>query len=177
MIAMQNIDIARLHTAPVHLIGQQWMLITGGKPGVCGKDFNTMTASWGGLGFLWNKPVAYIFVRPNRHTHGFIEAEQGLTLSFMPEACREKLVYCGRNSGREVDKMAETGLQALTMESGLVAIAGAELVLECRKLFRTTLQQSDFLDWEGVSPRFYNEADPLHDLYICEITAAYAGVV
>ncbi len=170
---MQKTDPISIHTSPAQLIGSQWMLITAGKPGSCGKDWNTMTASWGGLGFLWNRPVAYIFVRPNRHTHGLMEAEQGLTLSFMPEACRDKLVYCGRNSGRDVDKMAATGMNPLVLESGLVAIEGAELVLECRKLFRTSLQQADFIDWSEVSPRWYNEADPLHDLYICEITAAW----
>ena len=170
---MQKIDINSLHCSPAGLIGQQWMLISAGKPGVCGKDFNTMTASWGGLGFLWNKPVAYVFIRPNRHTHGFTEQEDMLTLSFMPESCREKLVFCGRNSGRDVDKMAATGLSACATEGGSVAIDGAELVLECRKLFRTTLQQADFVDWSSVSPRFYNDTDPLHDKYICEITAAY----
>ncbi len=170
---MHNIDFTSITANAAKLIGSQWMLITAGKPGSCGKDWNTMTASWGGLGYLWNRPVACIFVRPNRHTHGFIEAEQGLTLSFMPETFREKLVYCGRNSGREVDKMAETGMAPLTLESGLVAIEGAELVLECRKLFRTSLQQADFIDWSDVSPRWYNDADPLHDMYICEITAAW----
>ncbi len=170
---MHKIDFTTITANAATLIGSQWMLITAGKPGSCGKDWNTMTASWGGLGYLWNRPVACIFVRPNRHTHGFIEAEQGLTLSFMPETFREKLVYCGRNSGREVDKMAETGMAPLTLESGLVAIEGAELVLECRKLFRTSLQQADFIDWSDVSPRWYNDADPLHDMYICEITAAW----
>ncbi len=172
---MHNIDFTTISTNAAQLIGSQWMLISAGKPGECGKDWNTMTASWGGLGFLWNKPVAYIFVRPNRHTHRFIEAEQGLTLSFMPESCRQQLVYCGRNSGSEVDKMTATGLKPLTLESGLVAIDGAELVLECRKLFRTRLQDADFIDWSEVSPRFYNDADPLHDMYICEISAAYAA--
>ncbi len=170
---MQKTDPNSIHTSPAQLIGSQWMLITAGKAGQCGKDWNTMTASWGGLGFLWNRPVAYIFVRPNRHTHGFIEAEDALTLSFMPEACRQQLVYCGRNSGRDVDKMAATGMKPLTLESGLVAIEGAELVLECRKLFRTRLQEADFIDWSEVSPRWYNDTDPLHDMYICEITAAW----
>ena len=44
------------------LIGKEWMLITAGNI----QHFNTMTASWGGLGWLWNKPVAFIFVRPER---------------------------------------------------------------------------------------------------------------
>ncbi len=170
---MHNIDFSTIQSNAAALIGQQWMLITAGKPGTCGKDWNTMTASWGGLGFLWGKPVAYIFVRPNRHTHQFIEAEQGLTLSFFPEECRKHLAYCGRTSGRDVDKMAETGMKPLTLDSGLVSFEGAELVLECRKLFRTRLQEADFIDWSEVSPRWYAEDNPLHDMYICEITAAW----
>ncbi len=170
---MQHTDFTTLTANAAKLIGSQWMLITAGKPGVCSTDFNTMTASWGSLGFLWGKPVACIFVRPNRHTHGFIEAEDALTLTFMPEACRQQLVYCGRNSGREVDKMAETGMKPLVLESGLVTFEGAELVLECRKLFRTRLQECDFIDWSEVSPRWYDEDNPLHDMYICEITAAW----
>ncbi len=170
---MQPIDFTTITANAAKLIGSQWMLITAGKPGTCGKDFNTMTASWGGLGFLWGKPVAYIFVRPNRHTHGFIEAEQGMTLSFFPEKYRKQLTYCGRNSGREVDKMAETGMTPHTLESGLVTFEGAELVLECRKLFRTRLQEADFMDWSEVSPRWYDTENLLHDMYICEITAAW----
>ncbi len=171
---MQKINPISLHTAPADLIGNRWMLISAGKPGVCGKDWNTMTASWGSLGFLWGKPVAFIFVRPNRHTHGFVEAEEALTLSFFPEEYRKQLAYCGRTSGSEVDKMAETGMKPLVLESGLVSFEGAELVLECRKLFRTRLQEADFMDWSEVCPRWYAEDNPLHDMYICEITAAYA---
>ena len=46
------------------LIGDRWMLITAGTPDHC----NTMTASWGGLGVLWRKPMATIYVRPQRYT-------------------------------------------------------------------------------------------------------------
>jgi flavin reductase (DIM6/NTAB) family NADH-FMN oxidoreductase RutF len=61
-----------------HLIGKQWMLITAGS-----KDqFNTMTASWGGLGFLWNVPVAFIFIRPQRFTYQFVEEQGRFTLGF-----------------------------------------------------------------------------------------------
>ena len=43
---------------------KEWMLVTAGT-----KDkFNTMTANWGGTGFLWNRPVAFIFIRPERYT-------------------------------------------------------------------------------------------------------------
>ena len=51
------------------LIGADWMLITAGNI----KSFNTMTASWGTLGELWNKKICTCFIRPVRHTYTFIE--------------------------------------------------------------------------------------------------------
>lgn len=164
---MKNIEFTELQANAAQLIGKQWMLITAGTP----EKFNCMTASWGGLGFLWNRPVAFLFVRPNRHTVQFIEAQEKLTLSFMPENYRQDLVFCGRNSGRDVDKMAHTSLRPTTLPSGAPAFADADLVLECRKMFKADMQQADFLDWAEVSPAFYAEDNPLHTLYICEITA------
>lgn len=168
MLSMTEIDISEISTSPVQLIGKQWMLITAGTA----DDFNCMTASWGGIGFLWNRPVAFVFVRPNRHTVNYIEAQPAFTLSFMPERYRQDLVFCGRNSGRDVDKMAHTGLKPATTPGGLPTFEDAELVLECRKMFRTTLQEADFIDWSEVSPAWYAEDNPLHYLYICEISNA-----
>lgn len=61
------------------LIGKEWMLITAGTL----EKHNMMTASWGGIGWLWNKPVAFIFVRPERFTYPLIEENEHLTLSFL----------------------------------------------------------------------------------------------
>ena len=66
-IIMEKIDIKRLNDNVFDLIGKEWILITAGS---C-DHFNMMTASWGCLGWLWNKPVAVIFVRPERYTHDF----------------------------------------------------------------------------------------------------------
>ena len=52
-------------------IGDEWLLITAKD----GDKVNAMTASWGGLGIMWGKPAAYIFVRPQRHTFGLLEKE------------------------------------------------------------------------------------------------------
>lgn len=166
---MHTIDFEHLQANAAQLIGKRWMLITAGSPG----DFNCMTASWGGLGFLWNRPVAFVFVRPNRHTRTYIDAVPSFTLSFMPETYRKDLIFCGRNSGKDVDKMAHTQLRPLTTDSGLVAFEDADLILECRKMFRTTLQEADFLDWREVAPQWYAEDNPLHLLYICEITSTH----
>ena len=167
---MKKIDVTEISRNPVELIGKQWMLITAGTS----ERFNCMTASWGGIGFLWNRPVAFVFVRPNRHTVKFIEEQPAFTLSFMPEQYRQDLVYCGRHSGRDVDKMAHTSLKPAVTPAGLPTFEDADLVLECRRMFRTTLQEADFLDWSEVSPAWYAEDNPLHYLYICEITGALA---
>ena len=168
---MKTISIDDLAVSPSRLIGKDWMLITAGTP----EKFNCMTASWGGIGYLWNKPVAFVFVRPNRYTREFIDREAGLTLTIMPEPYRQDLVYCGRNSGRDVDKMASTALEPVTTESGLVTYKDARYVLECRKMFRAPLPQDGFLDWSEVYPECYAEDNPLHILYICEITRALAA--
>ena len=62
-------------------IGRQWMLVTAGTR----EKFNTMTASWGGLGVLWNAEVSMIFVRPERYTYEFLERETDYSLSFLVE--------------------------------------------------------------------------------------------
>ena len=59
-------------------LDEDWMLITAGNI----NDFNFMTASWGAFGVLWDKPIAIAFVRPTRHTFGFMERNSYYTLSF-----------------------------------------------------------------------------------------------
>ncbi len=54
---------------PFTMLGDDWMLVTAGKK----EDFNTLTVAWGGLGFLWKKPVFYAVVRHSRHTFGYME--------------------------------------------------------------------------------------------------------
>ncbi len=166
---MKKIEFTELQQNPAELIGKQWMLITAGTP----DSFNCMTASWGGLGFLWNRPVAFVFVRPNRYTAKFIDEQASFTLSFMPEKYRADLIFCGRNSGRDVDKMAATSLRPMTTEGGLPAMEDADVVIECRKMAVATMQETDFVDFSEVSPQWYDPTNPLHKVYICEISASY----
>ena len=63
---------------PFDKIGREWMLVSAGSSG----NFNTMTASWGGMGVLWNADVCFAFVRPTRYTYEFMEREDYFSLSF-----------------------------------------------------------------------------------------------
>ena len=161
---MKQVDLSVLGKEnPFELIGQQWMLITAGDK----ESFNTMTASWGCLGWLWNKPVAFIFVRPERYTHDFLESGDFVTLSFFPESCRKALQICGTKSGRDCDKVKEAGLIPIALESGAVTFEQASLTVECRKLFKSDMKESDFIDKE-VLAKWYSEAG-LHSVYVLEI--------
>ena len=152
----------------LNLIGKQWMLVTAGTS----EKFNTMTASWGGLGWLWNKPVAFVFIRPERYTHGFIEASDCMTLSFYGEEYREALKICGTKSGRDTDKVAATGLTPVKLESGNMTFGEARLTLDCRKLFKTSMQEANFIDKELLE-KWYGTHGGLHDVYVVEIENVY----
>jgi len=154
------------------LIGKRWMLVTAGNK----EKFNTMTASWGGIGWLWNKPVAFVFVRPERYTHDFIEREARLTLSFYGEERRPTLQFCGTKSGRDVDKVAATGLTPVALESGAMTFAQAQLTLDCRKLFKAPMAAQHFVD-KSILERCYSDkpGGSFHDVYVVEIESLYEG--
>ena len=144
-------------------IGQGWMLITAGAV----DSFNTMTASWGMWGHLWERDVCFCFVRPQRYTFGFMEQASHFTLSFFDEAYRPALNFCGSHSGRDTDKMAATGLTPVAGSSGAVYFAQARLVLECRKIYAQNIVPGSFID-PAIPAEVYAKAD-FHRMYVGEI--------
>lgn len=154
----------------IDLISKQWMLVTAGTR----ESYNTMTANWGGIGYLWHRNVAFVFVRPERYTHDFIEKEDILTLSFYPEEYREALTICGTKSGRDIDKAAATGLIPEELPSGTMTFSQARLTLQCRKLFKTEMKESDFID-RSIVERWYGDANGFHTVYIVEIEKIFVN--
>ncbi len=146
------------------LIGHDWMLVTAGS---MENGYNMMTASWGGMGWLWEKPVVFVFVRPQRYTHEFTERENFMTLTFYSEEYRHVLNKMGSVSGRNFDKMKNSGLTPFRTENGSVAFSEARIILECKKLYSTVIQENEFHDQSVVSSK-YPQKD-FHTMYICEI--------
>ena len=165
----KNIDPRELTDNFFEAIGKEWMLVTAGNK----EKFNMMTASWGCIGWLWNKPVAVAFIRPERFTHEFIEKEDRLTLCFLGESeeMRKAYALCGAKSGRDCDKVSETGLTPADF-GGSVAFEEADLVLVCRKLYSYDLTESGFLTDDGIPAQFF-ASDPYHRAYISEIVGVY----
>ncbi len=143
-------------------IGKDWFLITATKDG----KSNTMTASWGGMGIMWNKPVAYIFIRPQRYTKEFVDSADLLTLSVLPNSFRKNLTYFGTVSGRDEDKIAKSGLE-LIEEDGTAYFKDAETAMICRKLYKQEMFEDCFIDSESRA-KWYPEKD-YHTMYVVEI--------
>lgn len=147
----KTLAAAELRDNAFQLIGSDWMLIAAGTPESC----NMMTASWGGLGVLWEREVCFIFVRPTRHTFGFLNRSPGFTLSFFEEQHRAALEYCGSHSGRDGDKAKAAGLTPVFDGPDTVYFREARMAIVCRTLHRQDLDPAGFLDpaIEGFYPK------------------------
>ena len=159
-------NIEELQINPVTMIGKEWFLLTSGTP----EDFNTMTCSWGGIGVLWNAPVLTAYVRTTRHTFGYLEKNDRFTVSVFPEEYRKALAFCGGHSGRDCDKVKETGLTPAVLD-GVPAFAEAKLVFVCEKVYAQMLSKEDFVRKELLND-FYAK-DAMHKMYLGKITAVY----
>lgn len=148
--------------SPFKLIGKDWALVTAGSE----SKFNTMTVSWGGVGIMWGKPVAFTFIRPQRYTIEFIEKEDCFTMSFFDEKYRDALSFCGSKSGRDYDKVKETGLTPAFTDDGIPYFEEAKLVLVCKKMYAQFLNDESVIADDGVK-KWYN--DDYHKMYISEI--------
>ncbi|WP_028895709.1 flavin reductase [Syntrophorhabdus aromaticivorans] len=143
------------------LIGKDWMLVTAGSEAA----FNTMTAAWGGLGVLWDKKICFCVIRPTRYTYAFMEKSEDFTLSFFEERYRDVLTYCGTKSGKDVDKVTQTGLTPV-FDDDIIYFDEARLVMVCRKIYAQDIVPDNFID--PNIDKFYPKKD-YHRMYVGEI--------
>jgi flavin reductase (DIM6/NTAB) family NADH-FMN oxidoreductase RutF len=171
MTPRQPIDVHDLVTPAFGVWDKTWFLLTAGdRPSgsASNASFNTMTVSWGGLGFIWGKPLAVVFVRPTRHTFGFMERAKDFTLCAFPESCREALNLLGTKSGRDSDKVAASGLTPIALPSvRSPAFAQADLIMACRKTYWQDLDPAHFLAGY-IDPLYRND---YHRMYFGEVMA------
>lgn len=163
---MKKIDIRDIKESAVGLFDDSWALVTAGNK----ESYNTMTASWGGMGELWNKDVCFIFIRPQRYTYEFTEREEYFTVSFYGEEYKNALTFCGRNSGRDCDKAKETGLTPVEIE-GSMTFEESRITLVCKKLYFQDIDPNGFVD-ASLDGANYKLKD-YHRMYIGEIVGAY----
>lgn len=148
-------------TEPLEIFNRRWALLTAGDENA----FNTMTIGWGGLGTLWGKPTATVYVKPIRYTHAFMEKSDLFTVSFFPERYRKALSVLGTRSGRDCDKVAISGLTPKPLD-GAVTFCEADTVLLCKKIYRQDLDLSQIP--ADAAERYYR-GEPVHTMYIGEV--------
>ena len=154
-------EISSFHAEIFQMFDRKWALLTTGTP----EDFNTMAISWGGMGTLWGRPVVTVYIRPNRHTFGYMNASDFFTVSFYPEQFRKDLGVLGSLSGRDGDKVARTSLIPAEVPNG-VSFRQAECTLVCRKMYAQDMDAATIPD--EVMRECY-AAEPVHRMYIGEV--------
>ena len=160
-MSLHEISPYELNRNLFNTIGGEWLLVTAGDK----EKFNTMTVSWGGMGVLWNKLVAYIFIRPQRFTYEFHEENEYFTITAYNSEYRNALKYCGTHSGRDVDKTKVTGLTPVFTDRAPY-FEQARLVFVCRKIYYQDLDKNNMLDKKIFD---YYKNEDYHRMYVSEI--------
>lgn len=166
---LKPINVKALSSNVFKLLDDDWMIMTAGT-----KDsFNSMTASWGTFGILWNKPVIIGFVRPQRYTFEFMNNNEFFTLSFLGEKYREALNIFGSYSGRDTNKVEKSGLNPVITDKGNVTYKESSLVFECKKLYYDDIKPGSFID-QSLIQNIYPKGD-FHRFFIGEILNCMAS--
>lgn len=155
-------DISALSGDFFTKLKKEWMLITAGEK----DNLNTMTASWGGIGVLWNKNVSFVFIRKSRYTLEFVDNNEYYSLSLFNGNMMKELLFCGRNSGRDTDKIKETGLIPV-FQNKAPFFEQANIVLICKKLYKQAMTPDSFIDKEIISQQYSD--DDWHEVFVGEI--------
>jgi len=160
----RDFDLLTAELNPFKMVGKDWLLITAGNE----QGYNTMTASWGGFGVMWNKNVVTVVVRPQRKTLEFLNESGYFTISFFDEKHRDALKFCGSHSGRDVDKAAMCGLTPYFLD-GTTTFTQAKKVFVCKKLFAQQIDEKSFID-KGLLTNYPNS--DYHIAFVGEILRA-----
>ncbi|MDR3184981.1 MAG: flavin reductase [Prevotellaceae bacterium] len=153
------------------LVGQDFSVITAGTE----LNYNSMTASWGGWGILFNEPATWCILRANRYTLEYIRRENLYTMCYFDTAYKDQVMLFGSASGRDSDKMKQHTLTPVETPEGSIAYKEAKLIVECELLEITTVQPGDFYtaDARTFITDAYAEAHDYHKLVFGKITGMW----
>lgn len=142
---LREIPIKKLKINAFDLWDTNWLLLTSGD--FLKGSYNAMTVAWGSIGNMWNLPIAMVVVRPTRYTYGFINTYPTFSLCGFSKEYRKALNLLGTKSGRDGDKISESGLTPIVSEKiDAPTFREAELSIECRKIYFHDFTPGQFLD-------------------------------
>ena len=164
-MSFRKLDIGQYALQPFDAIGKKWTLVTAERSGTV----NTMTASWAGIGVLWNKNVVTIYIRPQRYTREFVDASERFTVTLF-DGYRKELSVLGTKSGRDGDKISEVGFHVERVD-GQPTFREGKTVIVCKKLYRALMQPEDFVESKIVDDCYPTK--DFHYMYIGEIESIF----
>lgn len=154
----KEIDFTDVKENVVDLLKNQWGLVTAGNA----DGLNTMTVSWGAIGELWALDMATIYIRPQRYTVNYLEENEYFTISFYDREYHSALALCGSKSGRDIDKVKETGLTPVLNENAPY-FSQAKLVLVCKKVAKGEFKPEQMIDKSIIDKQY--PAKDFHYIY------------
>lgn len=163
---LQEINVRELPRSVISMISDEWALLTAGKK----DDYNTMTVSWGALGELWGRDVAFCFVRPQRYTLEFLNKNDYFTLTFFDGGYKKEMGVCGSKSGRDIDKAKETGLEPISVDGDATSFAQAKYIIKCKKIAVQDVDPKSFID-PTIMDNY--ELKDYHKVFIGQIEKVY----
>ena len=133
-------------------------------------DARVMTIGWANPGRTWNIPTCIVYVRPERYTYEYMERFDYFTVSVLPMALHDKVIYCGIHSGRDTDKIKNCGFPLQYGMGEAPFIASADWTLVCKKLYVQDLSPKGVTDSRVL--RSYTR-EGWHRMYIGQVVEAY----
>lgn len=97
------------------------------------------------LGTLWSRPgksgaIVTIYIHPTRYTIELIDKNDYFTVSFFAKELKKALGYIGSRSGRDGDKIAESGLTPIAVDDS-VTYAESDLTFICKKIYKQQIDK------------------------------------
>ena len=145
---------------PFTKFNKEWALVTAGTP----NKFNSMTISWGSMGTLWFKDIITIYIRPSRYTFEFLNKCDTFTISFYDEEYKDKLNIFGKYSGRDIDKVSNTGFNPIILEDGITYKEAKETIV-LKKIYVQKLDKNLIVNEDSI----YNSDEDEHYMIIGEV--------
>lgn len=127
-----------------------------------GNETNGLTIGWLGLGALWRKYSATVYVHKTRYSKHIFDNAKYFSICFLKDENKDTLKYFGTVSGKDENKMEKCGLTVINDVAPY--FAESRLVILCR-----TMGKSDFdlnevdegvKEWyskDGVHTQYYGE--------------------
>lgn len=136
-----------------------------------GNKVNSMTIAWGGVNFIWGKPIFTVMVRPQRYTYGIIEKTGEFTVTIPYENADKAISFLGSKSGKDMNKLAELNINIIESEEIDTPVLDMKgMHFECKVVYKTTMTS------ENLNESIKNSKYPLedyHTIYFGEIVSSY----